>query len=85
LDAWDGFNGMKEVHLLCRILDVRLDEKRVRLALDVFDSTMEAIEASGFRQRDFCGKVVAEVFVYDAIGCREEGKDMADEGVLFCR
>ncbi len=75
---------MKEVRLLCRVLDVRVNEEQVRLAVDILDGNLEAIEASGFRQCDLHDEVAAEVFVDDAIGCHEEGKDMTDE-VLFCR
>ncbi len=64
---------------LCRVLDVRVDEKRVGFAVDVLNGYLEAIEASGFRRRDLCRKVAAEVLVDDAIRCSEEGKDVGDE------
>ncbi len=48
-DTGDGLNRLQEVHLLCGVLDVRVDEKRVRLTVDVFDGNLEAVEASGFR------------------------------------
>ena len=51
--------------------------------MDVFYGNLEAVKASGFRRCDFGCKVATEVFVDDAIGGREEGKNMQDE-VLFC-
>ncbi len=39
------------------ILDVRIDEEGVRFAVDVLDCDLEAIEAPGFRGRDFGGEV----------------------------
>ncbi len=64
---------------LCRVLDVRVDEKRVGFAVDVLNGYLEAIEASGFRRCDLRRKVAAEVLVDDAIRCSKEGKDMGDE------
>ena len=49
LDTGDGLNRSQEVHLLRGVLAVRVDEERVRLAVDVFDGDLEAVEASGFR------------------------------------
>jgi hypothetical protein len=40
---------LQQVHLIRRVLEVRVDEERVRLAVDVFDGNLEAIESSGFR------------------------------------
>ena len=41
------------------ILDVRVNEKGVRFAGDVFYSNLEAIEAPSFGGRDFGGEVAA--------------------------
>ena len=37
-------------------------------AVDVFDCNLEALEASGFRCRDFGGKIAAQVLIDNAIG-----------------
>ncbi len=47
--------------------------------MDVLNSYLKAVEASGFRQCDLCRKVAAEVLVDDAIRCSEEGEDVGDE------
>ena len=49
LDTGDGHDHSQEVHLLCGVLDVHVDEERVHLAVDVFDGDLEAVEASDFR------------------------------------
>ena len=49
LDAWYSLDHLEEVHLLDGVFNVRVDEEGVRLAVDVFDSNLKAIEASGFR------------------------------------
>ena len=72
LYKWYGFNCLQKVHLLSWILDVRVDQKQVHFIVDVFDSDLETIETSSFRQRDFCGKVAAEVLIEDAIRCYEK-------------
>ena len=43
LDTGDGLNCPQEVHLLCGVLDVRVDEERLCLAVDVFDGDLEAV------------------------------------------
>ena len=48
LDTGDGLNRSQEVHLLRGVLDVRVDEEGVRLAVDILNSNLEAVEASGF-------------------------------------
>ena len=85
LDTGNGLDRAQEMHLLCGVLDVRVDEERVRLAVDVFDGNLEAVEASGFRRCDFSCKVATEVFVDDAIGGRKEGENMQDEVLFGCR
>ncbi len=47
--------------------------------MDVLDSYLKAVEASGFRRCDLRRKVAAEVLVDNAIQCSEEGEDMGDE------
>ena len=49
LDTGDGLDRSQEVNLLRGVLDVCVNEELVRLAVDVFDSNLEAVEASGFR------------------------------------
>ncbi len=65
--------------LLRRVLYVRVDEKQIGFDVDVLDSYLKAVEASGFRRCDLRRKVAAEVLVDDAIRCSEEGKDVGDE------
>jgi len=79
LNARYDFDHLKEVHFLHRVLDVCVDEERVRLAVDVLDSNLEAVETLGFGSCDFRCKVAAEIFVDDAVGCCKESKDMGDE------
>ena len=60
LDTGDSFYRSWEVHFFCEIFD----------ATDVLDGDLKAVEVSGFRQRDLCGKVAAKIFIDDAIRCR---------------
>ena len=50
--------------------------------MDVLHGNLKAVEASGFRQHDLCGKVAAEIFIDNAIRCRGKSKDVGYE-VLF--
>jgi hypothetical protein len=55
------------VRFLRGVFDVRVDEERVCLTVDVFDSKMEAVEASGFRRCDFGREVATEILIDDAV------------------
>ena len=67
----------------CGIFDVHVDQEQVCFAVDVFDGNLEAVEASGFRQHDFGGKVAAEIYVDNAVRCRKNNKDVGYE-LLLC-
>ena len=47
--------------------------------MDILNSNLEAVEATGFRQCDFRREITDEVLVDDAIRRSEEGKDVGDE------
>ena len=51
--------------------------------MDVLDSYLEAVEASGFRRCDLRRKIAAEVLIDDAIRCSKEGKHVGDEVAFF--
>ena len=70
------------MYLLGGILDECVDEERVRLTVDVFDSNLKAVETSSFRQRDFHCKNAAEILVDDAIRCCKKSQDVGDEVLL---
>ena len=53
--------------------------------MDVIDGNLKALDASGFRQHDLCGKVADEIFIDDAIRCREKSKDVGHEVLLHLR
>ena len=58
------------------VLDVRVNEERVRLAVDILNGNLKAVEASSFWRCDFCCEVAAEVFVDYTIGGGEKSKDV---------
>ena len=47
--------------------------------MDVLDCNLEAIEASCFRDRDFGGKVAAQIFIDNSIRGSKECEDVRDE------
>jgi hypothetical protein len=53
--------------------------------MDVLDGDLKAVEASGFRQRDLCGKVAAKIFIDNAIRCHERSQDVGYEVPLRWR
>ena len=79
MDAGDSLYGVQQMVFFLGVLDVCIDQERVSLAVDVFDSDLKAVEASGFRRGNLCGKISGEILVNDPIGCSEEGEDVGNE------
>ena len=65
------------------LLDVGVDEKRVRLGVDIFHHDLETIEAASFWDLDFAREALDQVLVDDTIRCGEESKDVRDEITLI--
>ena len=42
--------------------------------MDVLVGDLKAVESSGFRKLDLCGKVAAKIFIDDAIRCRKKAR-----------
>ena len=68
--------------VFCRIFDVRVDEERVRLAMDILNGNLKAVEASSFWRRDFRREIATEVFIDNTIRGGKKSKDMWNE-MLF--
>ena len=78
-DTWDSLDGVEEVLALRGVRDVRVDEKGVRLGVDVLHHNLESIEAPGLGCLDLVAEALDEILVHDAIGSGEEGEDVGDE------
>ena len=62
-----GINGIEEMGTLGRLLDVRVDEQRVSLGVDVLHHDLEAVEAASLRNLDFAAEPLDKVLVDDAV------------------
>lgn len=60
-NARHRLHGVEEVRLFCGILDVRVDQQAVHLAVDVLDRDLEAVEAPRLRQLDLAAEVARQV------------------------
>ena len=78
-----GLNGVEEICPLCGLLDVRVDQERVRLGVNVFHHDLEAVEAASLRDLDLSAETLHQVLVDDAIGSGEESKNVRDEVLLI--
>ena len=85
LNAWYCVYGMEQMQFLCGVFDICVNEQGVCFAVDIFDCNLEAVETAGLRYSYFGGKVVAQVFVDNAVGCCKESKDMGDEVAFVLR
>jgi len=73
------FNGPQQVRLLGLVPDVGVNQQAVHLGVNVLNRNLEAVEAPRFRDLNFIGEVLCQVFVDNAIASREEGQDVANE------
>ena len=79
LDTRYGLNGVEEVLALLRVLDVCVDEERIRLGMDVLHHNLEAVEASRFSSLNLVRKTFNQILVDNTVRGGEEGED-EDEG-----
>ena len=75
--AIDRRDCVEHLGLLGGVLDVRVDQQRVDLRMDVLDRDLEAIEAARLGDLHLVREVEREVFVDDAVRCREEREHAA--------
>mmetsp|Transcript_101880 Transcript_101880/g.265950 ORF Transcript_101880/g.265950 Transcript_101880/m.265950 type:complete len:406 (+) Transcript_101880:274-1491(+) len=83
LDSGHGVDGVEDLVLLHRVLDVLLDEQRVRLRVDVLHGDLEAVEASRLRDLDLARETRGQVLQHDAVRGREKGEDVLHEVLLL--
>ena len=67
LDTRDGLDGSEKSILFLLVLDVRIDQKRVHLGVDVLDRDLESIEASCLGNLNFVTEILSKVLVYDTV------------------
>jgi hypothetical protein len=65
------------------LADVRVDEKRVCLGVNVLHHDLEAVEASRLGYLHLTGESLDQVLVNNAVGGSEEGEDVGDEEALI--
>ena len=67
LDTRNGLDGSEKSILFLLVLDVRIDQKRVHLRVNVLDRDLESVEASGFGNLNFVAEILSKVLVYDTV------------------
>eukprot|EP00977_Amphora_coffeiformis_P000069 scaffold15_cov204-Amphora_coffeaeformis.AAC.14 len=85
LDARNGVDGRQQVSLFGRVTNVRVDEQRVGLGVNVFHGNLKAVKAASFGRLNLRGKVLGQVFIDNAIRGREKGKDMGNKVAFVAR
>lgn len=69
-------NGVEEVCALLRLADVRVDQERVSLGVDVLHHDLESVEASCLGDLHLSAETLDKVLVDDTIRSSEESKDV---------
>ena len=74
-----GLNGVEEICALSLLLDVRVDEKRICLRVDVLHHDLESIKAPRLRQLHLTHEIHREVLVDDPVARRKKRQHMRDK------
>ncbi len=83
LHCGDGFDCMKDVRLLFRVIDIRVDEEAVRFAVDCFQQILAGVEEPRFGPLDFAGETGGEILHDNAVAAREESENVLNEVALI--
>lgn len=78
-----GVYGIEKIRSLLLLLDICINEKGVRLGVNVLHHDLEPIEAASLRYLDFPAEPLHQVLVDDTIRRGEEGKHMGDKVPLI--
>jgi hypothetical protein len=78
----DGLDGAEEALLLGAVADVRLQQQRVHLRVDVLDGDLEAVEGTRLRHLHVRHEPRRQVLEHDAVRRGEEGEHVGDEVTL---
>ncbi len=82
LHGGDGVNRVKDVCLLFRIVDIRIDEEAVRFAVNGFEQILAGVEEPRLRPLDFAAESCGKILHHNAVGPREESENVLNEVAL---
>jgi hypothetical protein len=74
-----SLNGIEKVCALSLLLDICVDQKGIRLRMDVFHHNLETVEATSFGNLYFTTEALNKVLVDNSVGCSKERKDVGNE------
>mmetsp|Transcript_35383 Transcript_35383/g.88767 ORF Transcript_35383/g.88767 Transcript_35383/m.88767 type:complete len:281 (-) Transcript_35383:694-1536(-) len=72
-NAWNRLNGIEVEGLLCRVLNVRVQQKTVHLTVHVFDGDLEAVKGTRLRDHDLGHESHSQVLQHNAVRRGKEG------------
>ena len=76
-------DGVEEVCALGGLFDVRIDQERVGLGMDVLHHDLETVETSRFGDLDFIAEPFEKILIDNAVGSSKERKNMRNEESLI--
>ncbi len=85
LDTRYSLNRSKQILPLPWVLDIGVNEQRIRLGVHVLHHDLEPVKTARLGDLDVVGEPLDEVLVHDAVGGGEEGEHVRDEGAFGVR
>lgn len=74
-----GINSVKEVSTLLLLLDIRINEQRIRLRVNILHHDLKPIETTRFGNLHFSTEPLDQVLIHDPVRRGEESQDVRDE------
>ena len=72
-------NGTEEIELLLLVVDVGINQQRVRLTVNCLHHQLTAVEILDLRMRDLVHEAKSQILHYDAVRAGEETEDILNE------
>jgi hypothetical protein len=76
LDAGNGFDGVEKIFSAGRVFNVGINEKGIRLRVDIFHHDLETVKAASLDCLHFVRESFDKILIYDTVRSREKSKYM---------
>ena len=85
LDDGNGFNGVEQTRLFRRVVNVRVEQQRITLAVNIFHGDLKAVEALDLDNVNFIHEPHSQVFIDNAVAGRKKGQGIFNEFLVAGR
>ncbi len=85
LDNGNGFNGVEQTRLFGGVVNVRVEQQRITLAVNVFHGDLKAVKTFDLDNVNFIHETHGQIFIDNAVAGRKKGQGILDEFLVARR